>query len=128
MLTPIFASLIALSTASGWSCQNQDLEISCADGSCEVADGFTPMDVTVDQHSLNVCAYSGCWSGPATTVSSGNALYAVGHGMTWSQDASASGATFQVALDTSTGIAVLNGEAYAHPMLCQPLDDASKTR
>ena len=30
---------------SAWNCRNTDLEVSCSDAKCEVAEHHTPMDV-----------------------------------------------------------------------------------
>lgn len=56
--------LTASATAGDFACTNRSAEISCSAGSCEVAtDGFTPMSVSRAGKNVQICAYSGCWSG-----------------------------------------------------------------
>ncbi len=110
------------SAPSGWSCRNTDAEITCDDGACTVkeeADGFTPMSVSVTRTALSVCAYTGCWEGPAMVLEDDTLLYGQSHALRWSHSEDGEPVTFQLALTKTTGVAVLNGQGYAHPMHCQ---------
>lgn len=67
-----FAAASASATAAGYSCRNGEFEIGCDKEKCKNADGFTPMQLTVDpdKKTVEICAYSGCWSGPLTVLGS----------------------------------------------------------
>lgn len=106
----------------GWLCRNTDTEISCGDGTCEIRprDGFTPMEVTVRLGHMSVCAYSGCWNGTPILVEDDSLLYVQSHDLRWIHNEDAVPATFQLALNKDTRVAVLNGERFAHPMHCDP--------
>jgi hypothetical protein len=57
--TPVHAA-----AATDFSCRNDAAEITCSATGCEVKkDEFTPMGVSREGNRLEVCAYSGCWSG-----------------------------------------------------------------
>jgi hypothetical protein len=50
--------------STDFTCRNAAAEITCSASGCEVnSDGFTPMSVSRQGDRLEVCAYSGCWSG-----------------------------------------------------------------
>lgn len=55
------------SQAQDFHCRNTDAEIRCAGNSCQVeTESFTPMELSRTGNRLQICAYSGCWSGPVT--------------------------------------------------------------
>jgi hypothetical protein len=59
----------AASAATDFTCRNDAAEITCAATGCEVnTDGFTPMSISREGNRLEVCAYSGCWSGPLDLI------------------------------------------------------------
>src|SRR5437762_3735617 len=43
-----------------------------------ISDGFTPMSLTMDlaKKTVEICAYTDCWRGALTTISSGKSLVA----------------------------------------------------
>jgi hypothetical protein len=67
-VAPIAFVLLGASPAIGadWSCSNREIaEIRCGDTECEIErDGYTPMEVSLAPTRIEVCAYSGCFSGP----------------------------------------------------------------
>ena len=51
--------------AHDFNCRNEQAEIRCDSGSCEVESAsFTPMGLTRRGGMLSICAYSGCSEGP----------------------------------------------------------------
>ncbi|WP_285709100.1 hypothetical protein [Erythrobacter oryzae] len=52
-----------------FTCANRQAQISCNGAACEVETAsFTPMSVSRSGNRLEVCAYTGCWSGPLDLV------------------------------------------------------------
>lgn len=51
--------------AAEWKCNNRDIaEIRCGGGSCEIErESFTPMELSLTPTRIEICAYSGCFSG-----------------------------------------------------------------
>lgn len=115
----VIAILLPLvAEASGWSCKNNDMEISCNQGKCEVTEDFTPINVDFDEHgSLDICAFSGCWKGKGKVLQSENHLLISGHKLKWIGTVPAKGA-FMIAFDKKNNIAVINGETFAMPVVC----------
>jgi hypothetical protein len=64
----MFAALLLLppnAFARDFACQNNAAEIRCGAGKCAVETAsFTPMSLTRHGAILEICAYSGCRSGP----------------------------------------------------------------
>ena len=106
--------------ADAFTCRNQDLEITCDEDSCKANEGFTPMEVNVSSEGMmEICAYSGCWRGQANQrVQSNRWILLAAERMQWMGSGGGEGA-FGLLLDRETGVAVLNGEGFAQPMLCQ---------
>ncbi len=112
LLMPAFAF------AADWSCRKNDLEITCTSGKCTKSDAFTPISVDFNDHgSINICAYSGCWEGKGKVLKSENHLLLSGHKLAWSGTTNDSG-DFMIALDSSSGIAVIDGVGFAMPLIC----------
>jgi hypothetical protein len=110
----------AFAFASGWDCRNNDMEITCASEKCAASSDFTPMDIGFNDHgSMTICAYSGCWEGKGKVFKSGDHILISGHKLGWHGTTHGSG-DFMIALDKSTGIAVINGEGIAMPLICNP--------
>lgn len=127
MIKPIFALALAVSStfamAESWTCRNQSAEISCDDQHCEVnQDGFTPFDISTNgKNELSVCAYSGCWSGKATTFQAKPYLIVTGHQLKWSHDAKQTPAQFMLNIDTKSKVGFIQGEGFAMPIQCKTL-------
>lgn len=118
-LSVILFLMPAFASATDWDCRNNDMEITCAKGKCAASEGFTTMSIGVsDSGSMTICAYSGCWEGKGKVLKSGNHLLLSGHKLGWSGTTLGSG-DFMIALDKSTGIAVINGEGFAMPLICK---------
>ena len=106
---------------SAWTCSNQDTEIACDTSGCEVAETFTPMSVSLDTGSLSVCAYSGCWQGPPSSVHLASDRF---HTFTAKalpfSTAPASVADIAITVDLHSGVATLIvADVFAHPMHCE---------
>lgn len=76
-----------LSRAEGWSC-GPDLELHCTAESCSVSDhqgGGIPIYLSFDSHgNFMLCAYTGCWEGKGTVVSSSPFLVITKKQVDWS--------------------------------------------
>ncbi len=110
------------SSAARWHCAN-DLEVRCADGTCEAeaGDGFTPMSVDVDDSgAMSVCAYSGCWEGAGRVLESDGFLVVIGRDLEFStaRDPDAR-ADIVISIDRADGVAILKAEEFAQPLLCE---------
>jgi len=115
-----FILIPALASATTWVCHNKDMEITCTPEKCTSSGGFTPMNISFSDHgSMTICAYSGCWEGKGTVLISGNHILISGHKLDW-RGATHGSDDFMVALDESTGIAVVNGDGFAMPLICRP--------
>lgn len=106
-----------------WNCTNPDLEISCPQGKCEVAEEHTSLSVTARADILEVCAYSGCWSGkPAASLQSGRFQTYTGVRLLYMLDTD-DGAHASLTIDTHTGTGTLLVTSYyAQPMVCKLKD------
>ena len=116
-------ALPATAPTARWACRN-DLEISCKAGKCEAGESFTPMDVRVDDAgAMSVCAYSGCWEGTGTVVTSEHFVVLTGHDLTFSTapDSEDSKEDIVIAIDRDDNVAILKAGAFAHPLLCKKL-------
>lgn len=111
---------LAAGDALAFSCRNEHVEVTCTWDGCKASESFTPMEVHVSSEGLmEICAYSGCWRGQANQrVSSNRWLLLAAERMQWLGSGGGEGA-FALTLDRETGIATLNGEGFAQPMLCE---------
>lgn len=122
------ASLLAISTvatshatAASLSCTNREFQISCDRTKCENADGFTPMQLTLDlsKKRIEICAYSDCWTGALTAMGS-NSQYTVARGDKLRPNATHSERqTVAVILDNARSSAAFAGFGFVTPMSCQ---------
>jgi hypothetical protein len=104
--------------ASSWNCSNKDLEIHCSPDKCEVADGFTPMSISLNTDgTLSICAYSGCWEGNGMVMKFGNHVLVSGKHLQWT-GTNPGTADFMVAVDTSDNVGFIKGEGFAMPTIC----------
>lgn len=109
--------------AMEWSCQNNDVEISCDQDGCDIAtDEFTPMDLTLDSDGkISLCAYSGCWTGEAAEISTAeNYFTVIGTALPWS-GTEAGTADISATLNMKTMVATVLTDEFAHPMTCKVL-------
>ncbi len=118
----IFAACTSKPIAAGaWTCQNNDVEISCNEKTCAAAAAgeFTPMSLSVDtMGSFSLCAYSGCWEGKAAKTSDSNDYFTASSAqLKWSGVTGGIGRV-SVTIDMNTGTATLLGQGYAQPMIC----------
>ncbi len=104
-----------------WSCRNNDLEISCNHGKCEVAEAHTAMDVHLSRDEISVCAYSGCWAGkPSAIVQTGAFLTFAGTSLPFSTNPEDL-ADVSVTIATKSHVAtILVAGGYATPAVCEP--------
>lgn len=114
-------ALSGAARAEEWTCRNDSVEISCDAKACDVTvpDGFTPMELTVKSGgAVSLCAYSGCWSGEATSLLRvGHYLTAVGMQLSWSGPTGSPGDVVAT-IDTKAKIATVLSGSFAHPMTC----------
>jgi len=123
MTRTVLAILLLLAgagPANAWLCRNADLEVTCGPDGCQVSEGFTPMDVFLSEEGqMAVCAYSGCWEGRANQiVRSDRYLMLAANELRWTTGSGRE--AIAVLLDKETGIAVINGAGFAHPLQCEP--------
>lgn len=111
-----------------WQCRNDDLEVRCDDAHCSAqTDGFTPVSLSLDtaRGTLEVCAYSGCWSGRARMLRDGPQWLASGRSLAWSgaqSDKADMRTDLLFALDGRDRIGVLKGAGFAMPLRCEAGD------
>lgn len=96
-----------------FACRNDKAEVTCTAAGCDVnADGFTSMAVSLSGSELQVCAYSGCQSGPVDLRRTRGDLLIV-HAKVGGTVGPA-----VVAYDRKQRIATLLWGSYALPMSC----------
>ena len=123
----IIGFILVINTSSvlavDWNCRNHDMEISCRSEKCEVADSFTPMDVSfTDKGKISVCAYTGCWEGVGKVFSNKNHMIISAHDLKFSTSSSdAMKSDILIALDTKDNISVIKTYGYAMPMTCKKI-------
>ena len=120
----LFSGLALASTGAAhaaWSCTGQ-WEVTCGDEGCVVAEegGFTPVSVSTNSAGeLEFCAYSGCWSGPASSTQvTGRYETIVGTGLVWSQEGGAPEDVL-VSIDRTSGYGVILSAGFASPLKCE---------
>lgn len=121
LLFAMCAACLPLSTfAANWQCRNDDLEIRCDDARCSAqSEGFTPVSLEIDTErgTLELCAYSGCWSGEARIARDGPFWLASGRGLPWNGP-QGDAADVAFALDSRDRIGTLKGAGFAMPLTC----------
>jgi hypothetical protein len=113
-----FVMSFAQPALADWSCAN-DFEINCSDGTCTVAEDFTPMAILLGGDGLQVCAYSLCIADPAPVlITAGGHEIAVSDRMIndMSEDGAAQSAL--LAIDRATGAGVVRGLGFDLPVTC----------
>lgn len=117
MIQLLLAAILAVSapdTVDTWRCSNAGLvEIQCAQDSCVVATpgNFTPVQASLTSVALEVCAYSGCLSGPASVMLGGER-----YGR-WTARIENQPAT--LVIEESSGVGLLRWRSFVSPVLCQ---------
>ncbi|MEO0550703.1 MAG: hypothetical protein AAFZ91_12345 [Pseudomonadota bacterium] len=103
-----------------WNCRNTSYEISCDETGCEASDAHTPMDIYLGDNTMEVCAYTGCWSGMPTYQQRGGRFEVwTGHNLPFSTRTDWT-ANISITVDTETAVAtVLVGNLYATPATCE---------
>ena len=118
--------LTTQASAATWKCSNPDLEIRCLDGSCAVAESFTPLAITLAANQqLSVCAYSGCWQGPSEVQQAGNYTVVVGSELEWLGHTGPA-ADFIVVLDSLDQTGFIKGAGFSMPLNCHHDADQDK--
>jgi hypothetical protein len=115
--------LIALADGrTGFSCSNNDFEITCTTQRCEVTidDGFTPMSVTVSSGHFEVCAYSGCWIGSPKLLSVDDVNFVAQGDLVWRNTPSEVATRMNLVIDTESGVGFFMGAGFSQPMQCRP--------
>ena len=106
----------------GWSCSNNEMEITCHDEKCNFAgkNAFTPTDLSIVPGYMSYCAYSGCWRGVPYITSTEKSFYGVGTALRWIHENGANDETVQIAIDTAKRRGVVLGGGFAMPVKCEP--------
>lgn len=121
------ASIMLLVTSSpalaaNFSCRNTGAEITCNKGKCEinVNDGFTPMSVSRTGQMLEVCAYSGCASGPITIRRNGGPMEILYAEVRWQNTDGSLGKRDPLAViyDRTSHTAIMHWGSYSNAMDC----------
>ncbi len=125
-----FSSLFLISTTTlaqeylGWNCRN-DIEVMCSNRGCGVIQGddFTPVDVRLlNDGSIDVCAYTGCWSGKGTVTKDGSFTIFIGKKFKFSSAPSDDKAEdISVVVDERDNVAVMKNSVFAQPLICKKL-------
>ena len=125
-----FALLYIISTAVnaqeylGWTCSN-DIQVMCNANGCEVAQGenFTPVNVhLLNDGTMDICAYSGCWSGKGTVAKDGGFTIFSGKGFTFSSPPdSTETEDIMIVIDMRDNVAVMKNSIFAQPLNCTKL-------
>jgi hypothetical protein len=119
----VLAACVGQAHADVWNCRN-NIEVQCSDGECGAAEegGFTPMSLAFSSTgSFSLCAYSGCWDGEGTVVSSEPFLVITHANAEWS-DPSSNGerdADVMIAFDPKDGVAIIKAAGFATPLHCE---------
>jgi len=116
----VAATACGAASAKSWTCRNEQYEIRCGKDGCEAAEAgdFTPMSVGLDGRTFDVCVYSSCWGGRARVHERDHVLHAHAAALPSSANPKST-AAYDMLLDTRSGVAVLLGEGFAHPMTCK---------
>lgn len=97
------------------------MEVTCADARCTANSAFTPINVVVTlPHTLEVCAYSGCWRGRAKITNNAKFITAVATNLNAQGGKSgpdSRAAALVITRDDMMG--VMRFESFAQPMFCQ---------
>ncbi|MDM1754055.1 hypothetical protein HX122_03435 [Acinetobacter towneri] len=120
----LFLCLLCINTyaenTSTWSCLNPWVEISCHAEHCQFeTEYFTPFRINIkNQKDINICAYSGCWSGQVSHQQHSTLSSYTTQQLQWNYNQQTS-EKFIVNIDTENKIGVLLGYSYALPLQCQ---------
>ncbi len=127
----IFIFLITSSFGSkaqeylGWSCRNE-IEVMCSKSGCGVSqkEEFTPVDVTLlKDGSMDVCAYSGCWSGRGTVTKLASFTIFTGEKFKFSSPPGNSATEdISVVVDERDNVAVMKNSVFAQPLICNKIE------
>jgi hypothetical protein len=119
VLAVVLVLLPTIALPSEWNCRNEDTEIRCDSGKCEVIQEFTPLSINMDtEGAMTICAYSGCWKGAGKVFQDSDHVILSGHKLKWSGTNPGS-ADFIVAIDSRDNIGFLKGEGFAIPIVCK---------
>jgi hypothetical protein len=119
LILSIFALTGIAEAKESWQCRN-DLEITCENGKCDAKteDGFTPMSVNIDDTgAMNVCAYSGCWTGSGQVFTTQKFLTLNASNLKFST--SDDRANISITLDRTDNVAIIKAGSFAQPLVCQ---------
>ena len=106
-----------------WHCRNTEFEAQCEGRKCTATTDFTPLSVRVSSRgAMDVCAYSGCWSGPGKVMKQHGQLVVSAPGLRWAAQPE-SRERFLVVIDESDGVGLIKGAGFAMPLSCEPSGD-----
>lgn len=113
----------AVAAPGDFTCRNEAVQISCDGKGCDVETAsFTPMGLSRTGRTLEICAYSGCWSGPVLvrrTQGSTSFLYARVRNTSGGAGGAGGGAApLSVIFDADGPVALMRWGGFAQPMTC----------
>lgn len=111
--TLLVAAPALAATPTDFTCGNRNAQIGCDASSCEInTDSFTPMGVSREGNRLEVCAYTGCWSGPLDLIRSRGDLVMLHARLSGGHDPVA------VIYDRKAQVATMMWGSFVQPMSC----------
>lgn len=118
----LFVLFPIISFASSWGCSN-DIQVMCSKDGCGASDGddFTPIDVRVDEDGeMQVCAYTGCWSGKGKVSINGvfTIFYGKGFRFSTSPDRDDLVEDLMVVVDRRDNVGFLKNSIFTQPLIC----------
>ena len=107
--------------AKAWRCENQ-VEVWCAVDGCAArpVGEMTPLSISLSEGVLSVCAYSGCWEGPAIDHgdAAGRHLFTADKAP-FSSTISGGATDLTLLIDSRDGVGFVRAGGIATPLLCQ---------
>lgn len=130
MIMLVFAALLSASKSEvppdQWSCAN-DIEVWCTVDSCDAKarDETTPMSITArinaaGEGDVTVCAYTGCWEGPAAVARNKGRISWAANALPFStQPDGGFEADVTLLIIEKDGVGFVRAGGIASPLLCQ---------
>lgn len=105
---------------TSWQCTNKYAEISCTEQNCQVqTEQFTPFDIHISNNQeINICAYSGCWSGKTKYTQSKTFDHYFTQQLVWNND-EVRDEIFSISIDKTEKVGSLLGSGFILPLICQ---------
>ena len=129
LLPFLLGSLAEDPSRADWHCRN-DFEVRCNDGTCIVVDRqeSSTMDVSFNYSGeFSVCAYSGCWSGTGSVLSTSPFFVISKQDAEWSfqPNRKSNAENVLIAFDPKDKVASVKVGGFVHPFTCTSGDSQS---